>query len=827
MIDLANLRDGNFNLAELKRFSDSQRAIKSFRQFIEIAWPTVEPARTFLPNWHMDAMGDHLQAVSEGKIKKLLINVPPGHAKSLIVSVLWPAWQWIGSPQWRAIFSSYSDELSMRDSVRCRALVESPWYRNSFTPKWKLSTEQNVKSWYENTEKGFRLSLSVGGMATGFRGDCLVVDDPLNAKKQNSDIALQEVVFWWDQVMSSRLNDPMNGSKVIIMQRLSERDLSAHVLEQGGYEHLNLPSEYEPERRSATSLGWQDPRKSHGEPLFPALYPAEALASAKREMGSQAYGAQHQQRPSPVEGGMIKRHWWKFWHPIGMNPRPVQIRMGDGQILEIQSIPIPDLHDMAQTWDCAFKDKADSDFVVGQTWGRNGADSFLLGQDRRRMDLPGTLEAIRSMTKRFPEAHLKLVEDKANGPAVIQTLKHEIQGLVEVNPQGGKLARTAAVSPQIESGNVYLPHPALNDWVGDYMDECCTFPNGRNDDQLDATTQILLRWKTGPVEMFPGLRIAHRSEEPESARHIYDFRAVELKDWWQRWVSVTTGAVSCAHWWVREPSGRLRVYRELIAADMTPIQFGIEIAKRSRVEADSSRMTPVWLSADSFERVNGKSVAALIAEGITKTLGEQRAFLFVHNDEERQVPDARQRYTMLESRLNKMPSGVLNVQAIRGGTDQSGWDVVRELLRWKSDERTAKAEQPDWVHARELAATDINKFDEYMRGFSRPNEEVLPLLVISDECRALIQAMSGAVRNPKDEGVLLSTGSAFVLQSLRIGALASREDRILEPKSEFVGRKLDKLPGDASIMSRIITAERAEMAWAGSNSAEPLSFRRV
>src|SRR3984893_17346360 len=165
----------------------------------------------------------------------------------------------------------------MRDSVRCRALLASEWYQETCRPEWRFSGDQNEKSWFENDQKGFRMALGVGGKGTGFRGDCLVVDDPLNAKKQHSEPALNEVIFWFDQVMSSRLNDPATGSIVIIMQRLSERDLAAHVLDRGGYEHLTLPTEFERERPCLTCLGRLDPRIEDGELLFPGLFPKPVI----------------------------------------------------------------------------------------------------------------------------------------------------------------------------------------------------------------------------------------------------------------------------------------------------------------------------------------------------------------------------------------------------------------------------------------------------------------------------------------------------------------------------------------------------------------------
>jgi len=132
-----------------------QKARRRFREFIPLAWDTAEPARPFLPNWHIDAIADHLQAVADGEIQRLVINISPGHAKSLLVSVLWPAWMWVRNPKWRALFASYAADLAVRDSVRCRSLIESEWYQAMFRPEWQLSTDQNTKSLFENTEKGF------------------------------------------------------------------------------------------------------------------------------------------------------------------------------------------------------------------------------------------------------------------------------------------------------------------------------------------------------------------------------------------------------------------------------------------------------------------------------------------------------------------------------------------------------------------------------------------------------------------------------------------------------------------------------------------------
>jgi hypothetical protein len=263
------------------------------------------------------------------------------------------------------------------------------------------------------------MALGVGGKGTGFRGDCLVVDDPLNAKKQHSEAALNEVIFWFDQVMSSRLNDPATGSIVIIMQRLSERDLAAHVLDRGGYEHLNLPTEFERERPCLTCLGRLDPRIEDGELLFPGLFPKPVIEEAKIALGSQGFAAQHQQRPAPAEGIIFKRQWWRFWKPRGTELPAIFFRNAEGVNVEAEVVTLPDAVDeQIQSWDCSFKDLKTSDFVAGHLWGRLEADCFLLDRTHGRMDIVATLAAVQAMSAKWPGALAKFVE-AANGFAVI------------------------------------------------------------------------------------------------------------------------------------------------------------------------------------------------------------------------------------------------------------------------------------------------------------------------------------------------------------------------------------------------------------------------
>ncbi len=478
---------------ELQRLR-AEKARRSLHEFVVQAWPVLEPATLFVDGIHVEAICQHLQAVTEGRMRNLIINVPPGHAKSLLTAVFWPAWVWIDQPHIRWLFASYSANLSVRDSVKCRRLIESEWYQQNWGDRYQLTGDQNQKNRFDNDGTGSRIATSVGGSATGERADIVVVDDPHSVDQAESDAERHTAVEWFNGTISTRLNDFATGHLIVIQQRLHEDDLSGDLLAKGGFELLCLPAEFEQERRCSTSIGWRDPRVEAGALLWPQKVTAAHLAALKISLGCYRYAGQYQQRPAPAEGGIFKRSGWRYWRPAHIDLAAVPVRLPDGRTLNIQAIPIPAQFDtMIQSWDMSFKDKATSDYVVGQVWGAKGADRFLLDQCRGRMDMPATKEAVRVLSGRWPKTGAKLVEDKANGPAVIQELKHDVGGLIEVQPEGGKIARAHAVSPLAEAGNVYLPHPAIAPWVEALIEEAASFPNGRHDDQVDAMTQALNR----------------------------------------------------------------------------------------------------------------------------------------------------------------------------------------------------------------------------------------------------------------------------------------------------------------------------------------------
>lgn len=471
---------------------DAELARRSFVEFVRLSWPEIDP-RPLIWNWHIEAIAEHLQAVGDGLIQRLLINIPPGHAKSVLVSVLWPVWMWIRNPAWQLMTASYGIDLSIRDAVKSRILLETPWFKQHYMTKWKLSSDQNVKSYYVNDKRGFRLCLSVAGKGTGWRGDGLIIDDPLNANDAHSKLARDEVIRWKTETMSSRFNDLSKAIEVCIMQRLHEDDLSGYLLRHGGWEHLCLPSEFESKRRQTTSIGWTDPRSDDGELLFPALFPKEVLERAKgpEGMGSTAYAGQHQQEPMPATGGIFKKPWWRYWAFEG-DPLPADEEIRTRTVI----IPRREFWDRyfdetLISADCAFKDTSSSDLVAIGGWGRKGPFKFLLELFWQRAGFNRTVEEIKRIAALMPRLSAVYVEDKANGSAVIETLKSEMSAVIDVDPKGGKESRAQATSPQVEGGNVLLPIAAA--WLQKYIDEHAAFPKASHDDVVDMQSQLLIQ----------------------------------------------------------------------------------------------------------------------------------------------------------------------------------------------------------------------------------------------------------------------------------------------------------------------------------------------
>lgn len=432
------------------------------------AWSAVEPETEFVDGWHLGAICEHLEAVTEGEIRNLVINIPPRHCKSLLCGTFWPAWVWARDPSRKWLCSSYSFGLAVRDSLRMRRLVESRWFRLRF-PNVSLRGDQNQKGRYENEQGGYRIATTVLGAATGEGGDFIVVDDAHKVLDANSERARNGVIEWWDQTMSTRGNDPKTAARVVIGQRVHEGDLCGHLQKRSDYEHLILPAEWDGEIRK-TSIGWREPRGEPGELLWPERFGPPEINEIKAALGSYATAAQLQQRPAPMEGGLIKADWIRHYETL------------------------PPMDRIVQSWDTAFKGGTGS-YVCGQVWGVAGNSYYLIDQERGRWGFTETLHAIERLTHRHPDCNEVLIEDAANGPAIIDSLRSTVNGLIPVRPDGSKQARLSAVTPLFEAGQIFIPSDEL--WVGDYLGELLQFPFARNDDQVDATSMALRRLSKG------------------------------------------------------------------------------------------------------------------------------------------------------------------------------------------------------------------------------------------------------------------------------------------------------------------------------------------
>jgi len=446
-------------------------AKKSLHDFILQGWRAAEP-KSYVDGWHISVICEHLEAVFNGQIKKLVINMPPRHMKSLSASVFFPAWSWMIDPGIRFLCASYAHSLSIRDSVKCRRLIQSKFYKNLlkyYRPEFTLAGDVNNKVRFENNFGGVRLAASVEGALTGEGGDIILVDDPHNVIEGESATKRKAVLDWWDQAMSTRLNNPKTGAYILIMQRVHEEDLTGHVLSQGGWDHLSLPARYEGKRLISTSLNWEDPRTVMDEPLWPEQFGDGELASLENQLGSYGTAGQLQQRPAPREGGMYK------------------VKMLLNNLVD--QIPYSLIRRSIRYWDKAgtmdagcmtagvlmheLKDKTIlvGDVVAGQ-WGA------LEREERMKQVAHLDGSKVKIWTEQEPGSG-----GKESAEATIRNLSGFVVKADRVT--GDKVTRAEPFAAQVEAGNVFV----LNrEWTKDYIDELELFPNGKFKDRADASS---------------------------------------------------------------------------------------------------------------------------------------------------------------------------------------------------------------------------------------------------------------------------------------------------------------------------------------------------
>lgn len=434
----------------------------------------LEMGSRYVHNWHLRLLNDKLMDVAEGKITRLMVFMPPRHAKSSVVSHYFAAWFLGNNPDKRVILSSYEADFAASWGRKVRDTLER-YGRDVYGVSIREDNSASNR-WEIDKYGGGMNTAGVGGSITGKGADLLIIDDPIkNAEEANSKTLRDKAWDWYKSTAYTRLEP--GGRAILIQTRWHEDDLAGRILkemESGGeqWELISLPAVAEQDEYYEGKLV-----RHKGEALWPARYDVDKLKEMEKTLGSYWWAALYQQRPAPEEGSMIKRNWWKFY----------------------KELP-GDIDEYIQSWDMAFTGTDQSDYVVGQVWARKGANKYLVDQVRDKLDFPSTIAAVKALSAKYPQAYAKIVEDKANGPAVIQYLKDEIPGLIPYTPQGSKVARVAAVSAEIEAGNVYLPENAP--WVNDFIEECAAFPNGLHDDQVDAMTQALIRLRGERVQLW-------------------------------------------------------------------------------------------------------------------------------------------------------------------------------------------------------------------------------------------------------------------------------------------------------------------------------------
>lgn len=424
-------------------------------------------------NWHHRLLCDYLDKLACKEIRRLMVFMPPRHGKSELVSRKFPAYLLGRNPDTSIISCSYSADLASRMNRDVQRLIDSEKYSVLFPESHLFG--KNIRStakgsFLRNSDifeivnhRGTYRSSGVGGGITGMGGEYIIIDDPVKNREDADSATMREKVYdWYTSTLYTRLEK--DGCILLTLTRWHEDDLAGKLLKaaQEGADQwtiLELPAvcEYPPKPYDV---------RQEGEALWKWKYDEEALEKMKVTVGSRDWAALYQQHPTPGEGGTFKREWWNYYKVLP-----------DG------------LYDFVQSWDCTFKDAQSSDYVVGQVWARKGSSRYLLDQVRGRMSFTETLYSIRSLSAKWPQAVRKLVEDKANGTAVIDVLRKEIPGLIPVEPEGGKIVRANAVTAVAEAGNIYLPDPSIAPWVHDFVEEHAVFPNGANDDQVDAQTQ--------------------------------------------------------------------------------------------------------------------------------------------------------------------------------------------------------------------------------------------------------------------------------------------------------------------------------------------------
>lgn len=482
----------------IKKERERRLAERNLMDFTRQSFEIIEPGQQFRDNWHLHAIAEHLEAISRGELKNLVINIPPGCMKSILTSVAWPAWEWVNDPSIRTMSASYGIDLSIRDAAKTRDVITSEWYRERWGDKVVIKPGEDQKTKYALTAGGWRMATSVGGRATGEHPDRKIVDDPHNARQAESDAERETALEWFDRTLSTR-GQSRGASTVVVMQRLHERDVTGHIIaDLSGYEHLCIPMEYDGVRRK-TFLGSYDPRTKKGELLWPEMFDDKSVTQLKQLLGSYGSSGQLAQDPTPTEGGLLNTKCFQLWPA---------------------SKSTPQLEYVLQSYDCAFTEKTSGDPTACTVWGiftlKGVRQALLLDAWDEHLSYPDLRQrAITDYNTEYGGHMVKgshvtrarkpdrvLVEAKASGQSLIQDLRLARIPVVAYNPGASdKIARAHQAAPTLELELLWIPESQKNpgqpvSWAQPFLKQLAKFPVAEHDDYVDTMTQAIIHLKS-------------------------------------------------------------------------------------------------------------------------------------------------------------------------------------------------------------------------------------------------------------------------------------------------------------------------------------------
>ena len=486
---------------------------RSLFHFFKFGWHVLEPETPLELNWHHKLICDYIQAMLEDwiackrgamtkpRVQNALFNLPPGTTKSRIISVYAVAWMWLRYPSWTVLCLSGNPDVAERDAMLCRELIESDWYR-SLGATWVIRDDVDAKKKYRNSMGGERTSRGMMSKIVGNRTDAWLIDDPNDMYEVLSDSIRNGVNSKFNDQIFNRINDPRISLRILMQQRGHTQDATGFWEGKGDVVKVNIPMEFDPANVSRTPFGFCDPRTDKGELLHATRFTPEFVAQERRRLGSFMYEAQYNGNPKSLDTGMFKRRNWRFFRwadaPVLDTLRPagcLQKPEAPAVVLGYRPNGALDVGWLAITVDATFGSESDAASRVGLALcaGR-GADRFVIADRSDVMSFPATLLAVEALVleakARFPKNPLRIiVEKKANGAAVIQTMKKKFHGFIAVEPEGGKFARANAMLPGQESGNWYLLDDA--EWIPAFVDEFSLFGPGCDyDDRVDMMSQL-------------------------------------------------------------------------------------------------------------------------------------------------------------------------------------------------------------------------------------------------------------------------------------------------------------------------------------------------